>query len=62
MSTCSMLRAILIVLILDNVLFALGLIAWIPNCSRGDEYFCAVAAKVTGGRFYCADGERKAKD
>lgn len=29
MSTCSMLRAILIVLILDNVLFALGLIAWL---------------------------------
>lgn len=29
MSTYSMLRAILIVLILDNVLFALGLIAWL---------------------------------
>ena len=28
MSTYSMLRAILIVLILDNVLFALGMIAW----------------------------------
>lgn len=32
---------------------------WEPNYSRGDEYFCAVAAKVTGGHFYCADGERK---
>lgn len=29
MSTDSMLRAILIVLILDNVLFALGMIAWL---------------------------------
>ena len=28
MSTYSMLRAILIVLVLDNVLFALGMIAW----------------------------------
>lgn len=32
---------------------------WEPNYSRGDEYFCAVACKVTGGHFYCADGERK---
>ena len=32
---------------------------WEPNYSRGDEHFCAVAAKVTGGHFYCADGERR---
>lgn len=32
---------------------------WEPNYSRGDEHFCAVACQVTGGHFYCADGERR---
>lgn len=32
---------------------------WVPIYSRGDEHFCAVAGKVTGGHYYCADGERK---